>query len=113
MSMLITLHGAWLMYFTSEGKPPSRGLVRPVPKRPSMTTVWAVRSGGSNSLVTSVKFLMSYQGVVLLIPLKLLKEEREPVLVNAKVEIILDVVFQEVDLHGILTKVNTQILFAQ
>ena len=55
MSMLTTRHSDWLMYFTSEAKPPLRGLLSPEPKSPSMTSTDAGSSGGSNSLVTSMK----------------------------------------------------------
>ena len=44
--------------------------------------------------------------IVLIVLLKLF-------LVNAQVEIMLDAVFQEINLHGMLTKPNIPILFAE
>ena len=42
------------MYFTTAAKPPERGLLRPLPKRPSTTSVAAESWGGSKLTVTSV-----------------------------------------------------------
>ena len=58
ISMLATLHSDWLMYFTSEAKPPESGLSSPEPKSPSTTSVLAVSAGGSNSSFTSVNLPM-------------------------------------------------------
>ena len=61
-SMLTTLHGEALIYFTNDENPPASGLLMPEPKRPSMTSVSEVSCGGSNSCVTSMNsfiFLIS------------------------------------------------------
>ena len=55
MSMLTTRAGDWLMYFTSEAKPPSSGLLSPEPNNPSTISVCSVSLGGSKLFDTSVK----------------------------------------------------------
>ena len=65
MSMLTTLAGLWLMYFTMAAKPPANGLLRPLPKRPSTTRVPSVNCGGSKLTVISVKCLMLLHSVSL------------------------------------------------
>ena len=51
------------MYFTKEGKPPSKGFTNPVPKRPSTNKVEEVSCGGSNSFVTSMKLFRRLQSI--------------------------------------------------
>ena len=47
--MLTTFEGEALIYFTSDAKPPAKGLFSPEPKMPSTTSVSASSCGGSNS----------------------------------------------------------------
>ena len=54
MSMLTTLAGLWLTYFTNEAKPLISGLLSPVPNKPSTTSVSGFSSGGSKFIVISV-----------------------------------------------------------
>ena len=54
MSMLTTLEGDALIYFTNEANPPARGLFNPEPNSPSTTSVVFSSIGGSNSWVTIV-----------------------------------------------------------
>ena len=48
MSILTIFAGLWLIYFIKEAKPPAKGLLSPIPNRPSITKVFSVSSGGSN-----------------------------------------------------------------
>ena len=59
ISMATTYAPESLTRLASIRNPPSSGLLRPAPKRPSMTTSPLPRFGGRNSLATSVKSTVS------------------------------------------------------
>ena len=56
--MLTTLAGLWLIYFTIAANPPANGLLSPLPKSPSTTSVSALSLGGSRLVVISVNFTL-------------------------------------------------------